>query len=88
MIHNQYKQINKPIPTPGHKIKNNIIPSQRNIKINLAKFLKDVKIKQNNKSIVGRKSLSIKRISKENNSDFSLLQINDKFAQKILKNNE
>ena len=88
MIHNQYKQINKPIPTPGQKIKNNIIPSQRNIKINLAKFLKDVKIKQNNKSIVGRKSLSIKRIAKENNSDFSLLQINDKFAQKILKNNE
>jgi hypothetical protein len=88
MMQNQNKQINKPIPTPGQKIKNNIIPSQRNIKINLAKFLKDVKIKQNNKSIVGRKSLSIKRISKENNSDFSLSQLNDKFAQKILKNNE
>ena len=88
MIQNQYKQNNKPIPTPGQKIKSNIIPSQRNIKINLAKFLKDVKIKQNNKSIVGRKSLSIKRISKENNSDFSLSQLNDKFAQKILKNNE
>ena len=88
MMQNQYKQINKPIPTPCQKIKSNIIPSQRNIKINLAKFLKDVKIKQNNKSIVGRKSLSIKRISKENNSDFSLSQLNDKFAQKILKNNE
>ena len=88
LIQNQYKQINKPIPTPAQKIKSNIIPSQRNIKINLAKFLKDVKIKQNNKSIVGRKSLSIKRISKENNSDFSLSQLNDKFAQKILKNNE
>ena len=88
LMQNQYKQINKPIPTPAQKIKSNIIPSQRNIKINLAKFLKDVKIKQNNKSIVGRKSLSIKRISKENNSDFSLSQLNDKFAQKILKNNE
>ena len=88
LIQNQNKQINKPIPTPGQKIKINIIPSHRNIKINLAKFLKDVKIKQNNKSIVGRKSLSIKRISKENNSDFSLSQLNDKFAQKILKNNE
>ena len=37
---------------------------------------------------MGRKSLSIKRISKENNSDFSLSQLNDKFTQKILKNNE
>lgn len=64
-MQNQYKQINKPIPTPCQKIKSNIIPSQRNIKINLAKFLKDVKIKQNNKSIVGRKSLSIKNFQRE-----------------------
>lgn len=32
MMQNQYKQINKPIPTPCQKIKSNIIPSQRNIK--------------------------------------------------------
>ena len=35
---------------------------------------------------MGIKSLSIKRIAKENNSDFSLSQLNDKFTQKILKN--
>ena len=78
---------NKPIPTPNQKIKTNIIPSQRNIKINLAKFLQDVKNKSNNKLIMGRKSLSIKRISKENNTDFSTTQTNDKLTQKILKNN-
>ena len=85
IIQNQNKLIHKAIPT--QKNKGNVIPSQRNIKINLSKFLQDVKIKQNNK-LVGRKSLSIKRISKENNSDFSLSQLNDKFAQKILKNND
>ena len=86
IINNQNKIVHKQIPV--QKNKGNIIPSQRNnIKINLSKFLQDVKIKQNNK-LVGRKSLSIKRISKENNSDFSLSQLNDKFAQKILKNND
>ena len=86
IINNQNKVVHKQIPV--QKNKGNIIPSQRNnIKINLSKFLQDVKIKQNNK-LVGRKSLSIKRISKENNSDFSLSQLNDKFAQKILKNND
>jgi hypothetical protein len=89
IIQNQNKINNKPIPAPSQKIKGNIIiPSQRNIKINLAKFLEDVKNKQNNKLVMGRKSLSIKRISKENNSDFSLSQLNDKFTQKILKNND
>ena len=89
IIPNQSKYNNsKPIPNPNQKMKGNIIPSQRNIKINLAKFLEDVKNKQNNKLVMGRKSLSIKRISKENNSDFSLSQLNDKFTQKILKNDE
>ena len=87
IINNQNKIIHKRIPVQKNK-GNNLIPSQRNnIKINLSKFLQDVKIKQNNK-LVGRKSLSIKRLSKENNSDFSLSQLNDKFAQKILKNND
>ena len=86
---NNNKFNNKPIPNPSQKFKGGIIPSQRNIKINLAKFLEDVKNKQNNnKLVMGRKSLSIKRLSKENNSDFSLSQLNDKFTQKILKNNE
>ena len=89
IIQNQNKINNMPIPAPSQKIKGNIIiPSQRNIKINLAKFLEDVKNKQNNKLVMGRKYLSIKRISKENNSDFSLSQLNDKFTQKILKNND
>ena len=35
-----------------------------------------------------RKSLSLKRISKENNRDFFLSQLNDKFTQKVLKNNK
>ena len=88
LIPNHPKFINKPIPTPGNKIKEVIAPSQKNIKINLSKYLQEVKTNQNNKLIIGRKSLSIKRMSKENNSDFSLSQLNDKFAQKILKNNE
>ena len=85
----QNKIIHKHIPIQKKQgNNNNIIPSQRNnIKINLSKFLQDVKIKQNNK-LVGRKALSIKRLPKENNSDFSLSQLNEKFAQKILKNNE
>ena len=82
------KLISKPIPTPSQKVKANIIPSQRNIKINLTKFLEEGKIKQNNKVIIGRKSLSIKRINKENNSDFSISQLNEKISHKILKNNE
>ena len=88
LIKNQSKLINKPIPTPSQKVKGNLIPSQRNIKINLTKFLEEVKTKHNNKAIIGRKSLSIKRISKENNSDFSISQLNDKFGQKVIKNNE
>ena len=88
LIKNQSKLINKPIPTPSQKVKANLIPSQRNIKINLTKFLEEVKTKHNNKAVIGRKSLSIKRISKENNSDFSLSQLNDKFGNKIIKNNE
>ena len=87
LIKKENKLINKPIPAPVQKMKGNIIPSQRNIKINLTKFLEDVKTKQNSK-VIGRKSLSIKRFSKENNSDFSISQLNDKFGQKILKNNE
>ena len=79
---------NKPIPTPNQIVKSNIIPSQRNIKINLAKFLQEVKNKSNNKLVMGRKSLSIKRISKENNTEFSATQTNDKLTQKISKNND
>ena len=85
---NNAKLINKPIPTPQQKIKGSLIPSHRNIKINLTKFIEDVKNKQNNKAIIGRKSLSIKRLSKENNSDFSISQLNEKLGQKFLKNNE
>ena len=87
---NQNKISGKPIPTPCQKVKCNIIPSQRNIKINLAKFLQGTKTKQNNRTkvILGRKSYSIKKASKENNSDFSLSQLNDKFSNKLLKNNE
>ena len=59
------KLISKPIPTPSQKVKANIIPSQRNIKINLTKFLEEGKIKQNNKVIIGRKSLSIKELTKK-----------------------
>ena len=88
IVPNQTKLINKQIQFPPQKMKGNNIPSQRNIKINLTKFLEDVKNKQNNKMVMGRKSLSIKRMTKENNSDFSLSQLNDKFTQKILKNNE
>jgi len=79
---------NKPIPTPNQIVKSNIIPSQRNIKINLAKFLQEVKNKSNNKLVIGRKSLSIKRISKGNNTDFSTTQTNGKLTQKISKNND
>ena len=87
---NQNKISGKPIPTPCQKVKCNIIPSQRNIKINLAKFLQGTKTKQNNRTrvILGRKSYSIKKTSKENNSDFSLNQLNEKFSNKLLKNNE
>ena len=87
---NKNKITNNPIPTPSQKIKTNMIPSQRNIKINLAKFLKGVKTKPNNKGklIVGRKSLSIKKISKENNSDFFISQLNDKITNILLKNKE
>ena len=87
---NKNKITNNPIPTPSQKIKTNIIPSQRNIKINLAKFLKGVKTKPNNKGklVVGRKSLSIKKISKENNSDFFISQLNDKITNILLKNKE
>ena len=85
---NNAKLINKPIPTPQQKIKGSLIPSHRNIKINLTKFIEDVKNKQNNKAIIGRKSLSIKRLSKENNSDFSISQLNEKLGQKFLKNND
>ncbi len=75
------------IPTPGQKIKNNIIPSQRNIKINLTKYLQNTKSKQNNKLIAGRKTLSIKKMPKENNSDFSISQLNGKLSNKLIKNN-
>ena len=89
LIPNQPRLINKPIPAPGgHKLKEGIIPSQKNIKINLSKYLQEVKTNPSNKVIIGRKSLSIKKLNKENNSDFSLSQLNDKFAQKILKNND
>ena len=87
-INTQNRLINKPIPAPNQKLKGNGIPSQRNIKINLAKFLQDVKVKQNNKLVMGRKSASIKRVTKENNSDFSISQLNEKIAKKILKNND
>ena len=74
------------IPTPMQKNKNNLIPSQRNIKINLAKFLQNAKNKQNNKLIVGRKTLSIKKIQKENKSDFSITQLKGKRSNKMIKN--
>jgi hypothetical protein len=74
------------IPTPMQKNKNKLIPSQRNIKINLAKFLQNAKNKQNNKLIVGRKTLSIKKIQKENKSDFSITQLKGKRSNKIIKN--
>jgi hypothetical protein len=87
---NKNKINGKLIPTPAQKIKNSLIPSQRNIKNNLTKFLQGIKTKQNNKSkiIVGRKSFSIKKISKENNSDFSLPQFNDKLSNKLLNEEE
>ena len=87
---NKNKISGKLIPTPAQKIKNNLIPSQRNIKNNLTKFLQGIKTKQNNKSkiVVGRKSFSIKKISKENNSDFSLPQFNDKLSNKLLNEEE
>ena len=87
---NQNKISGKPIPTPCQKTKYNMIPSQRNLKINLTKFLQGAKTKQNNKTkiILDKKSYSIKRISKENNSDFSLSELNDKLSNKLLKNNE
>ena len=87
---NQNKISGKPIPTPCQKTKYNMIPSQRNLKINLTKFLLGAKTKQNNKTkiILDKKSYSIKRISKENNSDFSLSELNDKLSNKLLKNNE
>lgn len=77
---NQNKISGKPIPTPCQKMKYNMIPSQRNLKINLTKFLQGSKTKQNNKTkiILDKKSYSIKRISKENN----------KLSNKLLKNNE
>lgn len=87
IIKNQNKLINKPIPTPSQKTKGNLIPSQRNIKINLTKLLEEVKTKQNSKGVIGRKSFSIKKLSKENNSDYSISQLTDKFGQKLLKNN-
>ena len=88
-INNQNKFIKNPIPAPGPKIKSNIIPSQRNIKINLTKFLQGVKSKQNRtKMLLGRKSFSIKKIQKESNSDFSLPQFTDKLSNKLLKSNE
>ena len=88
IIQNRNKIINKQIINSIQKTKGSNIPSQRNIKINLAKFLDDVKNKQNNRVGLGRKSLSIKRIVKENNSDFSLNQLNNKYNPKILKNSD
>ena len=87
---NHTKISSKPIPTPSQKIKGNLIPSQRNIKINLAKFLQGVKTKQNNKpkDILGRKSFSIKKLANENNSDFSLPHFNYKLSNKLLKSKE
>ena len=84
---NHTKISSKPIPTPSQKIKGNLIPSQRNIKINLAKFLQGVKTKQNNKpkDILGRKSFSIKKLANENNSDFSLPHFNYKLSNKLLR---
>jgi len=81
--------VQKPIQNvnQNQKAKGGVIPSQRNIKINLTKIIKDVRIKKNNK-ILGRKSLSIKKISKENNSDFSLSQLNDKMNKKNIKNED
>ena len=89
-VNHNNKIVSKPIPTPGQKIKGNLIPSQRNIKINLAKFLQGVKTKQNNKTkdILGRKSFSIKKIANDNNTDFSLPQFNDKLSNKLLKSKE
>lgn len=82
------KPINKAIPAPNQKVKGNVIPSQRNIKLNMSKILNDVKTNKDNKFVMARKSISIKKIAKENNSDFSVSQINDKFSKKILKNEE
>ena len=50
-------------------------------------MLEEVKTKQNSKGVIGRKSFSIKKLSKENNSDYSISQLTDKFGQKLLKNN-
>ena len=82
------KPINKAIPAPNQKVKGNVIPSQRNIKLNMSKILNEVKTNKDNKFVMARKSISIKKIAKENNSDFSVSQINDKFSKKILKNEE
>ena len=89
-INQNIKINNRPIPTPCQKIKSNIIPSQRSKKINLTKFLKGMKIKPVNKgkSKLNRISSSIKKISKENKSDFSLSQINDILLKNCLENKE
>ena len=82
------KIINKAIPAPNQKVKGNVIPSQRNIRLNMSKILNEVKTNKDNKFVMARKSLSIKKLTKENNSDFSVSQINDKITKKILKNEE
>ena len=69
--HNK-KNYNK-IPIPKKKLKN-VSPTQRNVKINLAKILKDIKI---HKNIVGRKDISTKKDSKENKSEL-IKKVNNK----------
>ena len=82
---NKNNIINRQIDIPNQKIKNSINPFQKNIKINLDKLLRETKNKQNTKLNMGKKSLSIKRISNENNSDFFINNINDKLPKIEIK---
>ena len=80
----------KLIPKQNQNLKNKIIPSQRNIKINLAEFLYDAKkkVQKKNNEVDGNKSLSSKKESKEKNKTFSLPQIKFKCSNKLIKTKE
>ena len=88
ITHNSNKILtNKPNILHKQKSKNiNIIPSQRAKKYNKAKLIHEIKRRENKQILIGRKALSIKKQSKDNITDFSLLQFEEKLAQNILKN--
>lgn len=79
---NKKKLVNVPISRYQNKIKSNIIPSQRNFKIKLAKFMEEIKTKRNNKKIKGKTSLSIKKNSKNNIIEMSVTKVKEEFLKK------